>query len=486
MAAVLIAFALLPGAAVAAPAAGQGYLPATPRNGCVGRRADSVFGVQVYNSVASGSPYFTSLQNLGASWVRVPADWSTVEPNDTDVANFKWNIVDANLQIAKQQCVHVIATIGSAPVWAQGIAGSSNGPIKPAMLPEFVEFVQALVERYDGDGVSDAPNGAVINYWEFYNEPDLGPSPNSATRWGNEGDQYAAMLKAVYAPIHAANPNAKVVMGGIAYDGFVENGGEGAFVRGFMKEVLDNGGGQYFDIMNFHFYPAFRSSRSHTRGTSLPEKTAEIRSLLAQAPYKLNKPLVITEAGWHNNDHAFLPSNDAIQSQYVVQFFLQSLALDIDFTIWWELRDSPSPNYQFANGLVVEATSNTPPAAKPAYAVYQTAVRWLAQADYIAKLGATETLDEAVEAYQFAAAVTHKPLYVAWFNPKWGKSDENHKYANWYDPAEYSQTRTLRLPGTSATIYSMNNVNLGVVTDGDGDGKIEVTVGSNPIYVVTH
>jgi len=113
-------------------------------------------------------------------------------------------------------------------------------------------------------------------------------------------------------------------------------------------------------------------------------------------------------------------------------------------------------------------------------------VRWLAQADYIAKLGVTETLDEAVEAYQFAAAVTHKPLYVAWFNPKWGESDADHKYAHWYDPAEYSQTRTLRLPGASATIYSMNNVNLGVVTDGDGDGKIEVTVGSNPIYVVTN
>ena len=37
--------------------------------------------------------------------------------------------------------------------------------------------------------------------------------------WGNDGDKYAAMLKAVYPAIKAANPNAKVVLGGIAYEG---------------------------------------------------------------------------------------------------------------------------------------------------------------------------------------------------------------------------------------------------------------------------
>ena len=76
------------------------------------------------------------------------------------------------------------------------------------------------------------------------------------------GDAYAALLTAAYPAIKAANPQAKVVFGGIAYDWFtdadpVTPANNGPFVRAFFEDVLKNGGGGYFDVMNFHFYPFF-------------------------------------------------------------------------------------------------------------------------------------------------------------------------------------------------------------------------------------
>ena len=49
--------------------------------------------------------------------------------------------------------------------------------------------------------------------------------------WGPYGADYAQMLCAVYPAVKAASPNARIVLGGIAYDWFQEDGGP--FVRGF-------------------------------------------------------------------------------------------------------------------------------------------------------------------------------------------------------------------------------------------------------------
>ena len=67
---------------------------------------------------------------------------------------------------------------------------------------------------------------------------------------GKSGAKYAEMLQAIYPAVKAANPNAQVLMGGIAFDYFEDQGG--TFVRSFINEVLQAGGGDYFDIMNFH------------------------------------------------------------------------------------------------------------------------------------------------------------------------------------------------------------------------------------------
>src|SRR5690606_37357086 len=123
------------------------------------------------------------------------------------------------------------------------------------------------------------------------------------------------------------------------------------------------------------------------------------------------KPIMITEAGWHNNSPPDrFPSSDEEQSRYVIQLFAQSIAADVQVMIWWTLFDLV--DYPYANGLVTNGESQ-PPQQKPADRVFQTAARRLARAEYQGMLSAAETQDPDLEVYQFTDAQSGKRMYVA-------------------------------------------------------------------------
>lgn len=111
------------------------------------------------------------------------------------------------------------------------------------------------------------------------------------------------MLTAIYPTVKYHSPQAQVVFGGIAYD-FTETGGP--FVRSFLDDVLNAGAGEYFDIFNFHTYPAFADNwlppTNSNQGSGLYEKAQHLRQKLAG--HGLNKPIIITEAGWRSNSTA--------------------------------------------------------------------------------------------------------------------------------------------------------------------------------------
>ena len=86
----------------------------------------------------------------------------------------------------------------------------------------------------------------------------------------------------------AADPYAKLVMGGLAYDNFQEQGGP--FNRAFLDGFLDAGGGQYMDVFNFHYYV------QNANWCSLSAKLAELRAKLAS--HHVEVPIISTETGF--------------------------------------------------------------------------------------------------------------------------------------------------------------------------------------------
>jgi hypothetical protein len=416
-----------------------------------------VFGVQVY-----GANYLNQLAESGTTWVRVPIRWNVIEPVKMTPAVYNWASTD-NLvnQLTSIPGVKIVFTLENNPDWAalHGELGR-NGPIKPSELPRMAAFIQAAVERYDGDGIHDAPGSPVVRHWEFYNEPDNQSTANGF-RWGEFPVEYAQMLAAVYPAAKAANPQTQILMGGIAYDHFLDQGG--AFHRDFMDRVLLAGGGAHFDIMNFHFYPAFGWGDG-IGGLGLYEKTQHLRAKLAS--YGLSKPIMITEAGWHSNNHPSLPSSQESQNRHVVAIFAQTYAADVDMSIWWMLHEAGG-SYEYDSGLIRHDGVGT---KKQSFYVYQHMVEQMRFAHYIRRLSTAETGSPRLEAHIFDDYTRNRRLYIAWRNPITSNTAE-----------------ILRIPAHTAVVYDIFG-NSQIITDGqDGvvDGHITLAVNGRPIYIET-
>jgi hypothetical protein len=408
-----------------------------------------MFGMQVYGSTAENSTYYPYLMNSQASWVRVNTSWLSVEPVDVEPANYSWGSIDQLLSVARSDKggLNLIAVVDVVPVWAR-LTGHANGPIASDSLEDFSEYVEALVERYDGDGFEDAPGNPVVRHWEFFNEPDL------SSRWGNYGAEYAAMLKVAYPAVKRANSSAQVLFAGIAYDWFESQGG--LFVESFLDDVLIDGAGDYFDVMNFHVYPLFEPNWGGD-STGLIGKTTAIRQKLAE--YGLEKPVVITEAGWYNNADVIPGSSDAEQIARLVQLITQGLAADVKVLIWWMLWDPGDGISDY--GLV---TNDSPPVPKQAFTAYQTAVSLLNNTRAAYQLTNAVTGSSNMEAYRMTT--TAATVYTAWMNP--------------YGTTE---VRPLRIPAASATVLDGLGNTIGTAVDNDNDGYVTVAVSSQPIYI---
>ena len=421
-----------------------------------------VFGVQMYGNTTS-PPFHSFLLDSGASWLRASVSWRSAQEEYSEPPIYDWADVDGALSAARSDSgeLSMIATISDNPAWA---ATYSNGPIDPEDMDSFVAFVQAVVERYDGDGLDDAPTSPVVTHWEFYNEPDNTAAQGGDPHWGGEGDQYAQMLASIYSPVKTANPDAQVLLGGLAYDWFIED--EGPFDSQFLDDVLSAGGGDYFDIMNFHIYPYFWSNWTDQESPALLEKAEYLRDVLAGYGYS-DKPFVITEAGWHSNvpDNPDAPaSSPEEQARYVVELFTQAIAADSDGMIWWMLYDIGG-FYPYDNGLI---TNEAVPQTKPSFTAYQVISSELETAVFQRILSDAETKASDMEAYEFIDRIQGRAIYIAWL-----------------DPVDASGTKPLKVPASTAVIRTIYGEPFIVLDGQDGrlDGFVTVNIGAQPKYI---
>ena len=421
-----------------------------------------IFGLQMYTDTTTKSKYHPFLLGSQTSWVRVPIDWHRVEGTNVTPDQYNWGPADRAVSAAYPETggLNLIVTLREAPEWAIEQSGLKDGPIDVEDLDEFAEFAQAVVERYDADGFEDAPGSPVIRYWEIYNEPDAGPE-GWDVRWGASGAEYAHMLSVVYPAIKAASDKAQVALGGIAYDWFDdEEKNPGPFVRSFLDDVLLAGGGDYFDIMNFHAYPEF-SYYWTEQGVGLLEKTNFLRDKLDEYGYG-DKPMILTEVGAHSNISQGSVDGEEVQSRYLVQFYTQAMVADLDIAIWWMLYDANSSR---PKGLV---TNNTPPIPKAAYTTYQTIVAELGTAHFVRTLSEEETNDPTMEAYYFTDQVLERVVYVAWLNP-----------------LDTTSVSSLEIPATEVTVRDIYGSYFTLDDEADGlvDGIVIVQVGGQPVFI---
>ena len=421
----------------------------------VTRPVNSPFGVQIYGSSESSSKYYADIDESRASWIRNMVFWATVESKNTTPDNYNWAYSDRLFAAAgESDGFNMIGNIETNPTWASTV---KRGVINKVPMSEFAEFVGAMVERYDADGFKDAPGSPRVTHWELYNEPDRAES------WGDHPKEYAEMLEAVYPAVKAASAEAQVVFGGIAHDGFTEQGGP--FVRNFTEEVLKNGGGPNFDVMNIHTYPVF-NLRWANSGIGLIEKVDAVRGILAKY-VQGSKPMIITEAGWHSDSPPGFPSNQKLQSEMLVKLFAQSIAADVKIMIWWMLYDSGDHN--FDNGLV---TNGSPPVRKQSFYTYQNMASKLESANFhgLQKTSASAGQQFVIELYPFTKT-DGQQVYIIYRSPV-GTNNDN------------GQTVHQRLAHSKVTLRDITtDAVIKVIVDSDADGHVDVPATARPVYV---
>ena|GEM_PF-1258025 len=399
-----------------------------------------VFGIEVLAKYCNDD-HFNKLLEAGAFSTRYShMSWARLEPINTTADHFDWEIYDQTMAGYEDKGLSPVIIFSDIPSWA---GDTQSGPFNDTARGDFAEFVGAVVNRY-----SRPPYN--IKYWEFFNEPD-GTKPDYwaiINTWGYYGKEYALMLKAVYPAVKAADPAARVVIGGLAYDNFV-NGDSGNFNQRFINDVIENGGADYFDIMNFHYYYFARETWGDIIG-----KADTLKAILAW--YGISKPTICSEVGIWGDD-----SNLALQARYVPKVFARGISAGLEAVLWFPL--STRAGYIFDGGLLREEDLSNP---KPAYVSYQTMTSELG--DYIYS-AVVVTGDPNLEGYEFISSSTGKTKEVIW-----APEDSSGRMT-----FPYESIRVVAIDGSE---YFTTDGGSGDY-DGRNNGQVRIPITSSPVYV---
>jgi len=168
---------------------------------------------------------------MGVRWVNFSRiKWGQIEPRRPIGGRhaYRWAPLDEAVRQWQEQGVHIMMTLRCVASWAN--ATPSLKPLyldgllswlpktmadylpKPECRQDLRDFVGALVERYDGDGVDDMPGllMPVLHYQpgnECYNE----------LFWGGSAEEYAAHLHEVAQAARRACPQVKIILSGVCF-----------------------------------------------------------------------------------------------------------------------------------------------------------------------------------------------------------------------------------------------------------------------------
>lgn len=215
------------------------------------------------------------IRGSGATVVRIPVQWRWIEAERTEPPTYLWGDYGDAIAALGDMDMQVLAVLYTKPSWA---SSDGCGPVDRVPVSVYGDYLSALVERFDGDGLADAPGSPRIAYWEVENEPDFDPDPFANGGGSSYGSCYggaragafAEQLRVAYRAIKGADPTATVVLGGLAFDRFHNRPGkgwQGPFDHDFLRRSLSAGRSAHpadadwpwFDWLGLHAYDSFRT-----------------------------------------------------------------------------------------------------------------------------------------------------------------------------------------------------------------------------------
>jgi polysaccharide biosynthesis protein PslG len=303
---------------------------------------DPRFGVNAHLLYAGLDRATADLDRVRAAHlglVRLDVQWDLLELTQGVFDDGYLTKLDGVLDQAALHGARPILVVVGTPAWARGGTGTRLTP--PTNPADFADALGRLATRYAGRHL-DQPALA----YEVWNEP------NQAQFWDAAGGPnpiaYAALLKAAYPRVKAADPRAIVLGGSIAFDD-----------HDFLDDLYTHGGiAGSFDGLALHPYSAANAPDAAGDGYHSFRLAVEQLGQVMAAHGEAGKPIWITEMGW---------STTAVSDATRASYFQQAVALVrswpqvVAFCAYQLSQDQDHPDY----GLV--APGGTPTASWQAY-----------------------------------------------------------------------------------------------------------------------
>ncbi len=418
--------------------------------------------------------------DAGARWNRWPMYWPEVESSS---GSFNYSVYDNVANWDRNKGFQANVVLMNTPGWATTAAAAPMeapasrvgegphliGPVSPPVGPTAISPATAPLKNLDapvfvdvggagsdvpGPGKTINPNNSwarfvyntvyhytrrypgVVKAWEMWNEPDLG------TFWSGSASSYYRLLKVGYLAAKFADPNATVLMGGMAY---WSNPSFFSQVLGLIKaDPSAAANGYYFDATAWHWY---------SRSSQMYDMVNTTRSTLQS--YGLgSKPIWVNETGvpiWDDpakkpfggsNTPYFASATQDEAASYVIQAIAYGLAAGVQRIIYFQEYDDGNNE---AFGLLRNDDSQ-----RPSYAAHQVASQYLLNYTAVQKI-----TDEKVEkiVFLFSEPPSRKVTVL------WNKSPVDLTYSLLAAPGATQPYRVDKAgnvtPLTKGSTYSM-------------------------------
>lgn len=330
----------------------------------------------------------------GAQWTREELPWALIESKRGQ----RTGIYDGSLKLTADNGFGIIGMLLTTPEWARDPSCRTGGPTywcPPANPADYAVWAGWMTERYDGDGVNDAPGSPRIAAWEIWNEP------NDTFLWpliGSSDDarkqRYGDMLVRAYAAIKRADPTALVLTGGTyIYDGGCHMSEGNGVCDGLNFFNAANGmfpqvpaAKQAFDVFAIH--PFISTNRPDApeipRIITLEGRIRATRQWLTNDIGRGQAPIWITEMGWCTAGGT-CPGGVAVSEDAQANYLMRSLVIaqgnGVQHASWFQLEDAFNDHTrEWSYAALVHDYDGTGYPTKPAYAAYRTLVAQLGDA----------------------------------------------------------------------------------------------------------
>ncbi|MFP4440980.1 MAG: hypothetical protein ACLFVO_27405 [Chloroflexaceae bacterium] len=323
------------------------------------------------------------MREAGVQWQREEIFWDKVQqvpngPFDWDGDGSGFYDYDRAIEAQVSAGINVLGLLDYNPAWFKG-----KNPHPHEWIEDWGDYVYVTVARYGRER-------GWIKYWELWNEPNLEKSGYQSGLY--EVWDFVRILEVGRAAALAADPEAKIVMGGLAsiwseppspynYDYF-----------DYLEAVAQNGGWDEVDIIAIHPYRPDAPEGNPWRRDWAVTFRDEMRRLDEILWTYGSKPIWLTEWGWSTNNQ--WPGVDLdTQAFFLVRGYVLALAHpSIEKIFWYDFRNDTQPGapyerpvyddreVEFHYGLLRRTYPLDPDRGdlrKPAFVAYRTLTQML-------------------------------------------------------------------------------------------------------------